>query len=311
MWALPLQILIFCASLYVLLKSSDFFIEAAERIGKSFGIPSFIIGATIVALGTSLPELAASLAAVFQGETSVVAGNVIGSNITNILLVVGGVSLFIGSKAFNFKPSIYDLGTFIISAVLLYLFCLDGQIVRYEAFIFLACLLAYVISVVIQVRGQDEEKTPFNNWDLLLLILGGIGVALSARFNIMSIIKIGSILQIGAGYIALGAVALGTSLPEFFVSLSAAKKDNLGIAIGNILGSNIFNILAVVGISGTITSLDVPIYFQEFALPLMLLATGALITVILTKRTNRLIGGIFFTGYLFFIYQIFANNISL
>jgi len=311
MGVLLLQLLIFCASLYVLLKSSDFFIEAAERIGHSFGIPSFIIGATIVALGTSLPELAASLAAVFQGETAVVCGNVIGSNITNIFLVVGGVSLLIGSKTFNFKASIYDLATFIISATLLYIFCIDGEISKIEAAIFIVCLIAYVVSVVLQVRDENEETTPFNPHDLVLLLLGGIGVGLSARFNISSIINIGEILNIGAGYIALGAVALGTSLPEFFVSLAAARKNNLGMAIGNVIGSNIFNILAVVGITGTVSTLNVPSYFQQFALPLMLSATGLLILIVLLKKTNRFIGAIFLMGYAYFIYQIVANNINL
>ncbi len=303
-------VFIFCFTLFCLLRSSDFFIDSAEKIGAAIGIPSFVIGATIVALGTSLPELASSIAAVMQKSTEIVVANVVGSNITNIFLVAGGVSLLFAKVKFSFKASIADYLVFAVSAALAAYFSYDGIVKSWEAGILLLILLSYLISILFQVGNEEaEEDTKLELKYFLILLLGGLGVFVSATYNIESIIAIAKILNIEEGYIALGAVALGTSLPELFVSIGAARKNKLGIALGNIIGSNIFNVVAVIGISGIISPLQVPDYIINMAIPLFLLATVIFLIILFAKQTNRIIGLLCIGLYAYYIYQIFSNTV--
>ncbi|MCL4141650.1 UNVERIFIED_CONTAM: hypothetical protein GTU68_003124 [Idotea baltica] len=314
MTALIFWIGVFILTLVFLTKSSDIFIDAAEAIGLHFGIPQVIIGITIVALGTSLPELASSIAAVYKGSSEIVVSNVIGSNITNILLVLGIVAVWVGDMRYETDFTTEDVALMFGSVFLLALCISDYHFSKIEAFLCLVCLFIYLGYNLKQFGGNKDEDKESNHSKLPLkvwfqLLLGGVGVYLSASFNVESIIKIAEELHIGKEYIALGAVSLGTSLPELFVSLAAVKKGKIEMALGNILGSNIFNICAVMGVTGLLGDLIIPEVVLKFSLPLMIIATFLYFFITRDKKVSRWEGLLLLTFYVYFIYSLFENGL--
>ncbi len=301
-----LLIIIFVASLALLVYSADKFVENAEKIGLALGIPSFVIGVTVVALGTSLPELVSSIIAVLQGEPGIVIGNVVGSNITNILLILGVVGLVAISFTIHFNFKKIDLPYFIISTLFLYLSTRDQNFTIIEAWIGLVILLSYIIITMMTGREEKSSEVPFKSQYLLIIILAGFGIYFGARYNVESVVKIGELLKISPTIIALTAVALGTSLPELFVSLAAIRKDNAEIAVGNILGSNIFNALLIMGIPRLIGPLDIPDTIVSFSMPVLLVASLLFVLFTWNKKVNWIEGAIFLLGYLLFIYFSFV-----
>ena len=269
---------VFVGTLFLLIKSCDYFIDSAESISRAFGVPSFIIGITIVALGTSLPELVSSIVAVMENSSEIVVGNVVGSNIANILLVTGFVA-YMGSP-FSLKSKVNKLDNIVLlgSALFLILTIWDGQFTFWEGIIGVVCLLVYLFLTFAGSEGDEMNELPEERrklpWYVFpILILSLVFIWLSAQYNIISIIKLSEILNIGKEIIALTAVALGTSLPELFVSISCLKKNNPDMAMGNVMGSNIFNILCVMGFPSLISALTIPSVVIYFSLPVMILAT--------------------------------------
>lgn len=306
---LIIQLLIFCASLAVLIYSAGQFINSAEKIGLSLGIPSFVIGVTVVALGTSLPELVSSIIAILDGSPGIVIGNVVGSNITNILLVLGAVAVIAKQFdiSFNFKK--IDLPFFIIAAAFLYITCRDQDFTIVEGIIGLVVLVAYIVMTVKsgKVDEPEAEKTPLKPSTFLFLLLGGVGIYLGAKYNVSSVINIGDILNLPAAIIALTAVALGTSLPELFVSIAAIRKNNAEIAVGNVLGSNIFNSLAIMGIPRFVGALEIPKEVANISIPIMLASTILFIAFTWNKKVNWMAGIVLLAGYVAFIYFSFFS----
>ncbi len=296
--------ILFFVSLAVLLIASDKFIDSAEKIGLSWGISPFIIGVTIVAFGTSLPELATSIASVFAGSSEVVIGNVVGSNITNILLVLG-VTAVIGKEfKMDFDIMDVDMPLLLMSAFFLY-FVLQDQIVTMpEAILFLVALGIFLYNSV-QGQKQDKEDRPTSNWkDFLVVFVGIFFVFLGAHYTILSIQKVSTALNINAELIALTVVALGTSLPEVFVSIAAARKGKHAIAVGNVLGSNIFNTYAVMAIPSFLGPLAIPDGILSFGLPFMILATILFAIVTLSKKVTRWEGAMLITFYVYYIVHL-------
>jgi cation:H+ antiporter len=319
-------LVIFSASLFVLLKSADFFIEAAESIGIKFKVPSFIIGATIVAFGTSLPELASSVAAIFhKGEDSnaIIIGNVIGSNISNIFLILG-ISILV-SRAFviDFKKQKREFLILFLSAVMTVWFLWDLTVQFWEAIVFTASLAAYIAYILIYPHDEEEEEESENNllgagkfMLFLVFLISGSLVALGAKYTVEGIIAISTILEQPPEAISLTAVALGTSLPELAVSLSAARRGMSNLILGNIIGSNIFNSFCVLGIPGIIshfTTSDIVASkaVTEFSLPLMMIATILMILLAVKKTTPLYAGLIFILLYVFFIAGVYSGQINL
>ncbi|MEL6803211.1 MAG: calcium/sodium antiporter, partial [Bacteroidota bacterium] len=254
-----LQIGIFSISIAALLWSSDKFVSAAERIGLSWGISPFIIGVTIVAFGTSLPELATSIAAVIGGESDIVIGNIVGSNITNIALVLGLTAVAVRTIELEYNLWHIDVPFLMFSAFFLYFIVSDSQVSIFETVL---CLSGITIFLAYSFKDQErtvQEDRPESRWvDFLWLLVGGALVSFSSTFIIDSISQIASTLNIAPNIIALTAVALGTSLPEVAVSLNAARRGKAGIAVGNALGSNIFNTFIVIGIPRFFGQLEIP-----------------------------------------------------
>jgi cation:H+ antiporter len=302
-----IQVLIFVVSLFVLIKGSDWFIGAAERIGLSLGIPSFIIGVTIVAFGTSLPELATSIIGVLAGQSDIVVGNVVGSNITNILLVVGAVAIFTRRVPLRANIMDVDMPMLVFSSLFLLFALYDHKLSMAESILF---LFALAIFLVHSLSGDDEDKierTTVHGKDILFFILGGFGVYIGAKFTIEALIKMAEALNIGSEMIAVSLVALGTSLPEVVVSITAAKRGQPDIAIGNVLGSNIFNTYAVMAIPSFIGPLSIPSTIVDFNLPLMVGVTLFFAFICISKQISRWEGFLLLLLYFYFLINLITQ----
>jgi len=309
-------IIIFIVSMYVLIKSADYFTNAAEKIGISFGIAPFIVGVTIVSVGTSLPELVTSILAVIKGSSEIVVGNVIGSNIANIFLVLAIVAII--SKKIRITHAILsiDLPLLVGSGFLLAITIWDGVFTLPEAIFCLVGFLIYILYAVNvekyhtheEIKQVIDEKvgTRKLDWKLFaILIVSSFFIYVGAKYIVESVINLSQLFNIGTEIIAVSAVALGTSLPEVAVSVLAAKKGNAEMAIGNILGSNIFNSLAVMGISAFFGTLIIPQNMLSFSLPMMLLATLLYFFIIQDKEITRWEGLFLLLFYVLFIGKLF------
>lgn len=298
---LLVQGLIFIVALAVLLKASDWFVESAEKIGLSLGISPFIIGVTIIAFGTSLPELASSIAGILGGTPDIVIGNVVGSNITNIALVLGLVAIVAKKVPVDFKNM--DIPLLIGSAILMYLLTKDQNLEIWEALIFVACLVVFLMNTFGNNEVDSSEKPTVSWKDYALLMAGGALVALGAKFTIDAIVNICNATGLSSGFIGQTVVALGTSLPEIVVSLAAVKRGQSSIAVGNVIGSNIFNTYAVLGISRFFGPLEIDQQSVDTAIPIMIGITVLLAFMTLTSRITRWEGALLLIFYVFFLIQ--------
>ncbi len=326
MYELVMWIGIFIAAIAVLIKASDYFTESAEKIGLHFGIPAFIVGVTIVAFGTSLPELVSSMIAVFAGSSEIVAANVIGSNIANILLVLGIAAIIAKKFTISHEIESVDLPLLVCSAFLLFMMCIDGKFTFGEGVIMLAGIVLYIAYAISTHReaekkkNSDEnkhienvkrEKLGYKTWTILVVSV--FFIFIGAKYTIDSVIIISGILDIGKDIIAVIAVALGTSLPELMVTISAARKGNAEMAVGNVLGSNIFNSFMVMGIP----ALFAPWFVKEgyltvsteligFALPVMVIATLLYVFMTRDKMITQWEGWTLLMVYVFFVFSTFG-----
>lgn len=285
----------------VLIFSSERFISAAEKIGLSFGVSPFIIGVTIIAFGTSLPELATSILSVTSGSSEIVIGNVVGSNITNILLVLGLTSII--SRQFNLDYDVMDIDMplLFVSAFLLWFVLADLNFSLFEAILFLGALAAFLIHSITNNKsgGPKGEKAAVR--DYITLILGGAMVYLGAQFTVKMIELIATDLGVDPAIISVTALALGTSLPEVVVSIGASVRGQHAMAVGNILGSNIFNTYAVMAIPSLFGTLVIPKNFLEFYLPFMIVVTVLFGLICLSRKISRWEGVMLLIFYAFFI----------
>lgn len=326
MWDLIFWIIVFLASLALLIKSSDFFTDSAEKIGIYFGMPAFIVGVTIVAVGTSLPELVSSVIAVLEGSSEIVIGNVVGSNITNIFLVLGIVA--IAAKTINIKHNLIsiDMPIFIASALMLFVVLIDGVFSLHEAILFVVGIIIYIAYGINAESNPKKEKTKkkinktnkskkeikevkpkirVSTW--IILLTSAFFIYVGAKFTVDSVIQLATILNVGAEVLAVTAIALGTSLPELTVSITAIKKKKTEMAIGNLLGSNIFNAFAVMGVAGLFGNLIIPQSILVSSIPFMLAATFLYFFITVDKKISKWEGMILLLFYvLFFITTILS-----
>ena len=329
-----LPVIIFVASLFFLVIGADWFLKSAEKIGLAFGLSPFIVGVTIVAVGTSFPELFTSITAALMGVTEIVSANAIGSNIANILLIVG-ISSVIGGKLVVTKNLIdidiplLAIGTVILMGVII---PWGGEetilITRPESIILLLTYGVYVLYTIfhkdereldeqetlptrkerrkhILSKGKEIKEKPkiiFIDW--VYLFGGVLALTLSAKYLVQSVIDISGILGIGVGVISILAVALGTSLPELIVSAKAAFKGKPEIALGNIFGSNVFNSFVVIGIPGIFKDIkfDDPTYLIGF--PIMILATLLFVISGISRRIHNWEGIFYLSLYIIFTAKI-------
>ncbi len=300
-------IAIFAVSLFALLQASDFFVDAADKIGSSFGIPPFIIGVTVVAFGTSLPELAASIAAVVEGSSDIVIGNVVGSNIANVGLVLGLVAVI--GKEIKVRETIMhaDIPLLVLSAFLLWFVVYDGKVAIFEAIFLLIALAIFLIHSLTSNDSDDEVERPKITWQTIAILLASaVVIKFGADYTVFGIVKLSGLMGIGSAVIAQSLVALGTSLPEVFVSIAAIKKGQTDMAVGNVLGSNIFNTYAVMAIPAFIGPLIIPPAVLQFSLPYMIALTIALAVMCISKTICRWEGYMLILFYVFFLVKLFT-----
>jgi len=314
----------------VLVKGADWLIASAEKIGLALGLSPFIVGVIIVGMGTSFPELISSFVAVFKGVPDVVAANAIGSNIANILLIVG-ISAVIGRRLIVTKNLIdLDLPLLAIGTVLLLGIVWDKQITFGESLLMLATYGVYLLYTVLYKDSGDideisevlpsrqerrkhiaaHKKDEFSHprlvaKDFILLIIGILGLVFGAKYLIDALVNLSTILNIATGVIAITAVAVGTSLPELLVSAKAAFQKKSEIALGNIFGSNVFNALVVIGLPGLFRLL--PIDSQTFAIGVPTMAFATLLFVIsgISRRIHMWEGAFYLSVYILFIAKLF------
>ncbi|MCB9790409.1 calcium/sodium antiporter [Candidatus Nomurabacteria bacterium] len=283
----------------------------AEKIAIRFGIPEFIIGVTLVALGTSLPELISSVFAVSSGRPEIVITNVVGSNVTNILLVLGVAAIVAKKLTVSFNILHVDLPIFITATFLFCLSVLDGKVSRFEGFIMVAALIVYILYVVGYRKEHDgSEITKFRTrkkitkWSYIEFALGGVALFFGARLAISSIINVSEMLNINPETVSITAFALGTSLPELFVSVSAAKKGLGDIVVGNVIGSSIFNLFGGIGIPAVWKAIPVSENLLLFLVPITVVTALVYIFTTQEKQITKWEGWILLLFYCFFIGQV-------
>lgn len=292
----------------MLIKGADWFVDGASSIAERLGIPQLIIGLTIVAMGTSAPEAAVSITAALKGSADITVGNIVGSNILNILIILG-ISSVITSLAVSKSTVFVEIPFMILITLLLLLQGLSGDVGFFDGIILLIAFSAYLVYLFMTARkGGDRDACAVKGLGLKPAVLGAIaGLALiivGSNIAVEAAGKIARILGMSERFIGLTIVALGTSLPELFTSVSAARKGNADIAIGNIVGSNIFNILFVIGISALIT--QVPFSYGFYADTAAAIFSGALLWIcsVKSRRLERFSGIIMllcYTVYFIFI----------
>lgn len=258
----------------LLVKGADFFVDGAAGVARRFHVPSVIIGLTIVALGTSLPEAAVSITASVTGSNALAISNVIGSNIFNTLVVVGASALI---TPFLIQRSVIkrDLTFNIFCTILLFVCIMTGEITRWMGIGFLVILAVYLYVLIqdaMKNPAEEEDEKQKEPWKLAaFLILGGAAIMVGGDLTVDSAKAIAAQLGMSENLIGLTVVSIGTSLPELVTSITAARKGESGLSIGNAIGSNILNILFILGLSSAISPL--------IANSLNLIDTGILIAV--------------------------------
>lgn len=311
-------IAIFIISIGVLVKATDYLLEGAERVGVYFDIKPFIIGVFILGLGTSLPELIISILSVFEGASEIIIGNVVGSNIANVFLVLGIAAIIVKKAEIDLKGWDFDLPLFVASAFFLTITAWNGVFSITEGAFFLGAFITYIIYTLTNHRKRkkvvpeeleeiEEEikKEKKIGWEAILKIaVTPFLIYLGARYTVESTIQLADIFGIGREIIAATAISIGTSLPELAVSLLALKKKKIDELVGNVVGSNIFNILLVMGFSSMFGAITIPASILTFALPMMLVATAVAFLVIEDGEITRWEGGMLLVFYLFFLAEL-------
>ena len=303
-------ILMLAAGFFALVKGADVFVDGAAALAGRFGIPQLVIGLTIVAMGTSLPEAAVSITAGMKGNAGITVGNIVGSNILNILIILG-VTALISNVAIQRSTFRYEIPYMLfITAVLLVMGATGNEVTFVEGVILWVLFILYLVYLYFlskkgeQGEEQDQQIKQYKLWKcLVFIVLGGVLVVGGSNFVVNGATTIARACGMSERFIGLTIVAFGTSLPELVTSVSAARKGNAGIAIGNIVGSNIFNILFVIGT----VALICPVPFENrFVIDTVVaIACGVLLWggTIRHKELRKPCGIVMLAGYVvYFIY---------
>lgn len=271
-----INIVLLVMGLVVVLKGADWLTDGAVNIASRFGVSQMVIGLTIVAMGTSMPELCVSMVSALKGTPDLAVGNVVGSNTLNTLLIVG-CSALVAPIMVKRSSVRRDIPFAVLASLLMLIFCLDGGIDRLDAALLFILFAVFMFVTVKYGKNEDTEaKTtaaPLGK-ATLLLVVGLVCLILGSNLFVDNASFIASTLGVSDAVIGLTIVAGGTSLPELATSMVSAKKGNSDIAIGNVIGSNVFNILMIIGVTGLvkpmhikgITSLDLIVMLASMLL---------------------------------------------
>lgn len=298
-----MNIILLVLGFILLLKGADWFVDGSSSIASRFGIPQLIIGLTIVAMGTSLPEAFVSITAALKSNAAITIGNVVGSNILNVGIILG-ITALIRPLHIQISTIKYEMPFMMLVTLVLILQGINNTISRFDGIILWLFFLGYLYYIFRMTKNQTEEAE-IKKTNPLFIPLGLVCLMIGSNFAVDAATNIAISLGVSQRFIGLTIVALGTSLPELVTSVTAAKKGNADIAIGNIIGSNIFNILFVVGSSALIT----PVPFEpNFIIDSFVAILIGLVLYICTKKTRVLdkkAGILLLTTYLiYFIYLL-------
>lgn len=325
-----LEIILFIVGLVILIKGADWLVDHSSHFARSLGVSPLIIGLTIVAFGTSLPELIVSLFAAIKGNADISVGNIVGSNIANIGLILG-ISAMVRGLRVQLSTLIYEMPFLLVSAFLFMLLSNDqnlfsnngSSIGRIDGLILLAVFvvfLVYTFKSAFEQRGKSlkryeqevkertapKEKETLGK-DIGFMLLGLAALVIGGRILVDAAVKIAQSFGISEAFIGLTIVAVGTSLPELMTSMVAAWKKEVDIALGNVIGSNIFNILFVMGITPLIRPLEVNPSILFIDMPVMILfSIGLLFFLTTNRKLTRWKGAallIGYAGYIFYLIQ--------
>ncbi|KAB3535783.1 calcium/sodium antiporter [Alkaliphilus pronyensis] len=320
-------ILLFILGVVIIIKGGDWFVESAVWVAKVTGIPNVIIGATIISIATTLPEQLVSIIATYQGHYDVAIGNALGSVICNIGLILSVSLIFSPSQVVNRDYSIKSI-YMLISAVILFLFSIDLVVSKLEGIILLVLCVVYFIVNIIEIRKGNKAvnqqlddlkaSKKLLKHNLVRFILGTAFIVLGARLLVNNGVKLATMLGASQQVISLTLVALGTSLPELVTAVSSIIKKEYGIAVGNIIGANILNMLLVVGVSTQFSSVGLEIsnqlakiggninyyipqtLYYDLPVAILMIATLTVFGTIF-KKLNKVIGGILLTTYVLYL----------
>jgi len=307
--------LIFVAGLVILYFGADYMVEGASGLALRMGVKPLVVGLTVVAFGTSAPEMVTSIIAAVTESPQIALGNVIGSNIANVGLIVGVSALLlpiVADRSFLRMDVPFLLG----SMLLLYLVSMDQLISRIDGLLMLAglFLFVYITYRTSAKRGGPREEVPEKQLSLtkeLLFTLGGLGgLTLGAHLMVDSAVKIATVMGVSKLVIGATIVAIGTSLPELATSIAAIAKKQPDIGVGNIIGSNVFNICSVLGIAPLLQKIEVDRHLFFYEYPIMI-AFSAALAVMLAKKSSiisRWEGAILFAGFVAFLVWSFMTG---
>lgn len=295
MWYEVLIYLLLLALGFVLLsKGSDLFVDGSASVATKAGIPQLVIGLTIVALGTSAPEAAVSISSAIAGSTDISVGNVVGSNILNVFIILGLSATFVPLTVRK-DSHVLDLPITLLATAAMFVLGLFGSInfiggiilllifIGYMAILFVNAFKKKKANGIVEAEEKEEVKTLPVAKSVIFIVLGLAMIVFGSTVTVDSATAIAKIFGVSERFIALTIVALGTSLPELFTSVTAARKGNVDIAVGNILGSNVFNILFILGI----TSLITPIPFESKFLIDTAISFASVLFILLVSLKNK------------------------
>lgn len=287
----------------MLIKGADFFVDGSSSVAKLLGIPGFVIGLTVVAMGTSAPEAAVSITAGISGSNEIAISNIIGSNLFN-LLVVAGLSAVI--KPFKIENTILkrdypiNVGACVLLLAMIFI---GGTLGRFDGIILLGLFIAYVVYVVIDAlkhrsSNNGEDVKTMNPVLSIVAIIGGLAaVIFGGDLVVDNAVAIAQRLNWSETFIGLTIIAIGTSLPELVTSVVAAKKGESGLALGNVIGSNLFNIMLVLGLSTAISPIATDSSMIINAVIMLAVTAIVYVACLIKKSLGRVVGAICVSGY--------------
>lgn len=309
-----ISIILILIGFVLLIKGADFLVDGSSSIAKKFHIPEIIIGLTIISIGTSMPELFVSITSALDGHSDMAIGNVIGSNICNLLLILG-VSTIIQSISFKRETRLIEIPICLVVTFVFALICNMGQdVTRVDAIILMILFVLFIIyTIVMAFKGEkfDREKDEEENVtkeesknstlkDIIYIILGIIALKFGGDLTVNNAVNIAELFNLSEKIISITILAIGTSLPELVTSVSAAIKGKSDIAIGNILGSNIFNMLLIIGSTAVIKPIS---YNLSYNTDLIILALATIVLALFPiippkNKMTRMNGSIYFILYI-------------
>ena len=326
-----LQILIMLFGFVLLVKGADFLVDGGSNIAKKFHIPELVIGLTIVSIGTSMPELMVSLTSAIGGHSDMSIGNVVGSNIANLLLILG-LCAIIKNLKFKKETKYFESPFALLITILLFLFANNHSfaqvetINRFEGIILLVLCFAFIIyNIIMAKKGEEfdginkelvipniEMNSPrYIIKSILFIIIGVVALKYGGDFVVNSSSEIARSFGMSEKMISLTIISVATSLPELVTSMVATKKGEIDLAIGNIIGSCIFNILLIIGVSAVITPIN---YSLNYNIDLTILMAATLLLGLFPfigkkDEMTRINGSIYFIGYIAYMAYLIVTNI--